>query len=145
MEFRLHSVVKFIDVKRFYEKLFLKNRSDIPIPVEKKFRAVFRRPVGVEWMVTGNDYEALFHENKLEHIARFDGSGNLLELRTNIAPLDMASIKNEQVRKMGTLMNYIQIWHADTTTHELIIKKPDLTRILVLLNDNYDIIKEEPL
>lgn len=145
MDFRLHSVIKFMDVKRFYQKLFLSSRFDVPIPVEKKFRAAFRHPVGVEWIVTGSDYEALFHENKLEHIARFDKSGNLLELRTNISPLDITAIKNEEVQKMGSLMNYIQIWHADSTTHELIIKKPDLTRILVLLNDNYEIIKQEPL
>lgn len=95
--------------------------------------------------MTGNDYEALFYENKLERIARFDQSGNLIEVRTNISPMDTAALKNDQVRQMGDLMNYIQIKRGERTTHELIIRRPDHTRLLILLDDTYAIIRQEPL
>lgn len=145
MDNRLYNVFKSFNVKRFYINLFHHAQSDVPPAVEKKFRKIFHHPVDVEWMITGNDYEALFYENKQERIARFDQSGNLVEVRTNISPLDPQSISNSTIREMGDLMNYIQIKRGDTTTHELIIRKPDLSRFLVLLNDNFEIIRKEPL
>ena len=145
MDFRLHNVSKYFNVKRLYLNLFKRSTSDVPPPVEKRFRKIFNHPVDVEWMVTGSDFEALFYEKKQERIARFDKSGNLLEVRTNITPLDSALIANEGVRQMGELMNYIQISRGDITTHELIIRKPDLTRILVLLNNDFEVIREETL
>jgi hypothetical protein len=42
-------------------------------------------------------------------------------------------------------MNYIQIRKGESTTHELIIKKADLSRMLVLLNDNFEVIRQETL
>lgn len=145
MDFRLHNVSKYFNVKHLYLNLFKRTSSDVPTPVEKRFRKVFNHPVDVEWMVTGSDFEALFYEKNQERIARFDKSGNLLELRTNISPLDSTLISNEAVRQMGDLMNYIQIRRGETTTHELIIKKPDLTRILVLLDNDFEVIREETL
>ncbi len=145
MEYRLHNVSKFLNVKRLYLNLFYHPKSDVPVVIDKQFRRQFRHPVDVEWMMTGNDYEALFYENKQERIARFDQAGNLLELRTNISPLDALAIKNDEVREMGTLMNYIQIKRGGLTTHELIIRRPDKTRLLILLDDRYEIIRMEPL
>ena len=145
MDFRLHNVQKYFNVKRLYLNLFTSGDSDVPPVVEKKLRKIFNHPVDVEWMVSGNDFEALFYEKKQERIARFDRAGNLLEVRTNITPLDSSAISNTAIREMGDLMNYIQIQRGGSTTHELIIRKPDLTRVLVLLNDDFEVIREEPL
>ena len=145
MDFRLYNVSKILNLKRFYSNLFHHTSSDIPQKVEKTFKKTFHRPVDVEWIVTGNDFEALFYENKQERIARFDPSGNLIEVRTNITPLDQHAIVNPTVREMGDLMNYIQIDRSGNITHELIIKKPDFTRILVLLNDKFEVIRQESL
>ena len=145
MDLRLHHISKYLNVKRFYLNLFHHSRSDVPTLVEKQFRRSFHKPVDVEWMMTGNDYEALFYEQQKERIARFDPSGQLLEVRTNISPLDSSPINNLTVKEMGDLMNYIQIKHGENTTHELIIRKPDQTRMLILLDDNFEIVRQEIL
>ena len=145
MDPRLHNVSKILNVKRLYMNLFMKTDSDIPASVEKKFRKVFHHPVDVEWINSGDHFEALFYERKQERIARFDKAGNLVEVRTNISPLDPTVIHNTYVREMGELMNYIRIERGGATTHELIIRKPDLSRVLVLLNDDFAVIREESL
>jgi len=145
MDLRLHHISKYLNVKRFYQNLFHHTRSDVPNPVEKQFRRSFHKPVAVEWMMTGEDYEALFYEQQKERIARFDPTGKLLEVRTNISPLDSSLINNLTVKEMGDLMNYIQIKRGEHTTHELIIRKPDQTRMLILLDDNFEIVRQEIL
>ena len=132
-------------MKNFYQKILIHNTAIIPSSIEKRFRDFFRHPKCVEWSKTGDHFEALFFENSHEKIARFDQSGKLLEIRTNQPPLEFAAPENHPVRAKGDLMNYIQIQSGKSSFHELIIRKPDLKRILVFLDDRYEIIREELL
>ena len=132
-------------MSNFYQKLFTRSNADIPLPVDRKFRMLFKRPVSVEWMRTGTDFEALFYENEQEKIARFDSNGNLKETRINHKPLEFPDSQNPEVTALGIVMNFIEIRKEATVNYELILRKPDLSRLFVLLNDQFEIVRQEPL
>jgi len=145
MNSRLYNTTKFFDLKSFYQKLLHLSKTKIPTIIENRFQELFKDSKSVEWSKIGDDFEALFFQNNLEKIARFNLAGYLLEVRTNFAPSDFSASDNYPLKEKGKLMNYIQILRGDQLYYEMIIKKPDMKRILVLLNDRYEIIKEEIL
>ncbi|MCB0806405.1 MAG: hypothetical protein KDC05_11450 [Bacteroidales bacterium] len=132
-------------MKKIFQNLFTSEYSDIPPVVEKKFKSLFKQAESIDWMYVGNEYEALFYENKLEKIARFNPEGTLVEIRINHAVSDFPQSAVVQYIREGTVMNYIEIIKDNKKLHELIVKNESMNRFLVLFDENFEVIKQSSL
>ena len=132
-------------MKKIFQHIFRNDNPEIPRIVEKNFKSLFKHANSIEWISSSNEYEALFYDKGIEKIARFSSNGSLIEVRVNHSPQDFDRFRLSPQYFESTIMNYIEINKEDSTFHELIIKQADFKRLLILLNNKYEIVKEEVL
>lgn len=63
--------------------------SQIPSVVENTFKSQFPNATDVEWESYGDNFEVDFEVKKIDHSARIDKTGNLLEYKYEIANSDL--------------------------------------------------------
>lgn len=132
-------------MKRLIKNLFQRKNLKIPDDVLKRFTNSFHKSINIEWSKTGKAYEALFYENELEKIARFDKKGNLIEIRTNISTSDLPNDLISLATSHGELMNAIQILRDELTFHEIIVRQDAVKRYILLVDQYGEILKKEKL
>lgn len=59
--------------------------SEVPSVVENTFKTHFPNATEVEWELYGEDFEVDFEVNQIDHSARIDNAGNMLEYKYEIA------------------------------------------------------------
>ncbi len=128
-------------IKNFFQKKPLK----VPQSVVTGFSRVFDHSVNVEWSKAGKVFEALFYDNEIEKIARFDKLGNLIEIRTNISPTSLPEPAKTIAASRGEIMNAILINRGNNIFYEVIVRKNPVIRILLLLNDKAQILSKKVL
>jgi hypothetical protein len=132
-------------VKSLIKNLFLRKTLQPPLPVLKSFADSFQDTINIEWSKTGRVYEALFYEQEIEKIARFDKKGKLLEIRTNIAPSNLSEPARSAAFNNGEIMNVIKINRENKVFYEIIVRENPVKRILLLLNDQAEILARKVL
>lgn len=132
-------------MKSLIKNLFLRKTLQPPLPVLKGFADSFRDTINIEWSKTGRVYEALFYEQEIEKIARFDKKGKLLEIRTNIAPANLSEPARSTAFNNGEIMNVIKINRENKIFYEIIVRENPVKRILLLLNDQAEILARKVL
>ncbi|MBM3436325.1 MAG: hypothetical protein FJY07_08950 [Bacteroidetes bacterium] len=128
-------------MKRLIKNLFQRKSLRLPLTVVKGFQHHFPSNVNVEWSKIGKIYEVLFYENETEKIARFDKSGNLVEVRTNISPDSLPDFIKSVAESKGEIMNSIQINKPDSLFYEVIVRENPLKRIMLLMNEKTEILE----
>lgn len=111
----------------------------------KGFTDTFHNSINIEWTKTGKVYEALFYENELEKIARFDKKGKLIEIRTNIAPNSITGKVKSAAVSIGEVMNVIEIKRSDEILYEIIVRENPVKRILLLINEQAELLTKKVL
>lgn len=91
---------------------------------------------GIEWHTVDDRFEARFIQDGKEMIAVYSAQGRLLEHRTNLPrdplPHSIASLKG----KWGEVMSLISITRSQTLNYEIVFRKPDHTRYLVVTDED---------
>ncbi|MCW0483383.1 hypothetical protein [Gaoshiqia sediminis] len=135
-----------MDIKNFFHKILSGNKAIVvPTTIKEAFSGRFNSPLNTEWAKVGDQYEAVFYKDELEHIARYNVAGVLQSLKVNLQLDTVPQPIRETARQHGELMNAITIQRANETTYELIVRDDQLTRFTLLLNSNGEVIEKEKL
>ena len=135
-----------MEIKNFFQKIFSGSREpDLPKPVRNKFEARFSESINVEWQKTGEQFEAVFYRDDLEHIATFDADGSVVCLKINLPLTVLPELINQNARKEGELMNAIRIECKDEIQYEMIVRDEMLVRYTLLLNVEGKILNKKQL
>lgn len=121
-------------MKNILSKIFHFSTVTLPAEVKSSFSEKFGESLNVEWIQTDDFFEAIFYLEDFEHIARFDSTGKILNLKKNL-PIDAAPLHiKEKAAKHGELMNVIEIFEDEIVGYELIVRDEELIRFSLLLN-----------
>lgn len=135
-----------MEIKNFFQKIFTGSREvEVPKAVKQKFEERFSQSINVEWQKTGDNHEAVFYLDDLEHIATFQPDGFVFCLKINQPLSQLPENLLEAAGKEGELMNAIKIECKGILQYELIVRDNELQRYFLLLNETGDILKKEKL
>lgn len=122
-------------MKNILNKLFRFTNVSLPEQVKNSFFEKFGDSINVEWIQTDDSYEAIFYLEDIEHIAHFDCTGKLLNLKKNLSLHTIPEHIREKAAQHGELMNAIEISEDEIVGYELIIRDETLIRFSLLLNE----------
>ena len=132
-------------MKNILSKIFKFTNVTLPAPVKMEFAVKFGESLNVEWLQTDDFYEAIFYLEDIEHIARFDSSGKILNLKKNLSIQSTPSHIQQKAAVHGELMNVIEIREDEIVGYELIIRDETLIRFSLLLNEKGGLIQKSKL
>lgn len=112
-------------------KIFGLNTTSPAKQIRQGFEKHFPDARNIEWTSHKKYHEAIFYEEDIEKIARFDNEGNLNETRINIAPADIPSWLGDKTSKELEIMNCISVLTKEGTAYELIVRDRDLNRYVM--------------
>lgn len=135
-----------MDAKNFFQKIFSTNKgTQTPPLIKEQFNQQFEQPMNVEWQKTGDQFEAVFYKDDMEHIARYSATGELTCFKVNL-PLEQVPENIAATAKLhGELMNVIRIECEKMIKFELIVRDEALIRYFLLISPNGEVIEKEKL
>ncbi len=109
------------------------------------FNENFSNAKNVEWHNRKTYYEAVFYKDKIEHIANFTLSGDLIEYK-KFLPADYlpAPIK-EQALSRGEIMSSVLKNKGNALRYELIIRDFEKKRFVIIFTDIGEVIEVRKL
>lgn len=135
-----------MDAKNFLSKILAGTKmSGTPKAVKQAFAKTFNSPLNTEWNQIGDEWEAIFYIDEMENIARFQSSGELLSLKTNLPLTQAPDDIKKAVQNVGELMNVIVIKRKQTLMYQLIVRNEKLERFFMLLNSEGEVLEKEKL
>jgi len=132
-------------MKHILSKIFKFTNVNLPTLVKIAFAERFGESLNVEWLQTDDFYEAIFYLEEIEHIARFDANGKILNLKKNLSIHATPLHIKEKAAKHGELMNVIEICEDEIVAYELIVRDDTLIRFSLLLNEKGGLIHKSKL
>jgi hypothetical protein len=132
-------------MKNILSKIFKFSSVSVPDKVTNSFFEKFGDSLNVEWLKTDDFYEAIFYREEIEHIAHFDSTGKLLNLKRNLPINTTPEHIKRKATDHGELMNVIEISEDEIVGYELIIRDAELIRFSLLLNENGGLIQKNKL
>ncbi len=132
-------------MKNIFSKIFNFSNVSIPEAVKNSFSAKYGDSINIEWLQTDDFYEAIFYHEDIEHIAHFDSSGKLLNLKKNLSIYDIPQRIKAKASEHGELMNVIEISEEEIVGYELIVRDEALIRFSLLLNEKGGLIHKSKL
>ncbi len=132
-------------MKNILSKLFRFTNVSLPEEVKNSFLNKFGDSINLEWLQTDDFYEAIFYRKDIEHIAHFDATGKLLNLKKNLPIHEAPEHIKEKASLHGELMNVIEISEEETVGYELIVRDETLIRFSLLLNEKGGLIQKSKL
>jgi hypothetical protein len=132
-------------VKSLIKNLFQRKQFKVPQTVINGFVSAFNHSINIEWSKSGKFFEALFYDNEIEKIGRFDKKGNLIDIRTNISPSSLPEPAKTVASSKGEIMNAIIINKDNKSYYEVIVRENPLLRILLLISENAEILSKKVL
>lgn len=99
----------------------------------------------VEWNNHKGVFEAIFYDNELEKIARFDHEGKLIECRINVSSGDIPAIVKASIGNELEIMNCIVADNNASIFYELIVRNQSLVRFLIIVDEGGAIRSNEKL
>ena len=135
-----------MDVKNFFQNIFSGGKStQVPSSVKTSFAQQFPEPLNTEWQKTGDQFEAVFYKDELEHIARYKANGEMSCLKINLHLDSLPEIVSKAAKIHGELMNAISILCDGDRKYELIVRDPDLNRYFLLITPEGEVSEKEKL
>jgi len=106
----------------------------------------FNNFTNVEWYDKGECVEAIFYKDKLEHIAKFDLKGSLIEYRIYLPKGYLPeNLKEIVTAKGGEIMNVIIRNKGNSIEYEVIIRDKELSRYLIRLSEVGGLLEKKKL
>lgn len=135
-----------MDTKNFLTKILAGAKaSGMPKAVKQAFAKTFNSPLNTEWNQAGDDWEAIFYVDEMEHLARFEATGELLSLKINLPLGQLPDNIKKAVQNEGELMNAIVIKRQQKLMYQLIVRNQKLERFFLLLNSEGEVLEKEKL
>jgi len=132
-------------MKNILSKIFKFSSVSLPEAVKNSFSEKFGDSINVEWLQTDDFFEAIFYHEDIEHIAHFDCTGKLLNLKKNLSVHDAPVHIKEKAAQHGEIMNVIEISEEEIVGYELIVRDEGLIRFSLLLNEKGGLIQKSKL
>ncbi len=132
-------------MKNILGKIFKFTNISVPSVVKKAFNEKFGDSINAEWLQSEDFFEAIFYSDEIEHIAHFDSSGKLLNLKKNLTIHTIPDQIREKASVHGEIMNIIEIKEEEVVGYELIIRDKELIRYSLLLNEKGGLINKSKL
>lgn len=132
-------------MKNIFSKIFKFSNVSLPEAVENSFFEKFGESINIEWLHSDDFYEAIFYLDEIEHIAHFDPSGKLLNLKKNLTVQAAPEHIKKKAAQHGELMNVIEIREDEIVGYELIVRDEALIRFSLLLNEKGGLIQKSKL
>lgn len=132
-------------MKNILSKIFKFSSVSLPAKVKDSFSEKFGKSRNIEWLHTDDFYEAIFYLEEIEHIAHFDATGKLLNLKRNLPIHSTPEHIKEKASLHGELMNVIEIKEEEIVGYELIVRDEALIRFSLLLNEKGGLIQKSKL
>ena len=132
-------------MKNILSKIFHFSSITLPSPVKDSFSEKFGESLNVEWLQTDDFYEAIFYLEDIEHIARFDSTGKIINQKKNLSIHSTPQHIKDKAAVHGELMNVIEICEAEIVGYELIVRDEALIRFSLLLNEKGGLIHKSKL
>ncbi len=132
-------------MKNIFNKILNFSNVTLPSSVKNSFLKKFGNSINVEWLHSDDFYEAIFYLDGIEHIAHFDSTGLLLNLKKNLSLQSIPEHIKKKASFHGELMNCIEISEDDVVGYELIVRDEALIRFSLLLNEKGGLIYKSKL
>ena len=132
-------------MKNIFSKIFKFSNVSLPEAVENSFSEKFGESINIEWLHSDDFYEAIFYLDEIEHIAHFDSSGKLLNLKKNLSVQSAPEHIKQKALQHGEIMNIIEIREDEIVGYELIVRDEALIRFSLLLNEKGGLIQKSKL
>ena len=132
-------------MKNILSKIFNFSSVTLPPPVKESFSEKFGESINVEWLQTDDFYEAIFYLEDIEHIARFDSTGKIINQKKNLPIHSTPQHIKDKAAEHGELMNVIEICETEIVGYELIVRDESLIRFSLLLNEKGGLIHKSKL
>jgi len=129
----------------FFKKRFRPHHSGAPDRIISSLESHFKGVSGVEWSRHNEMWEAIFFDEEITKIARFDDGGKLVEYRVNISPDSIPSPICEAATGEWEIMNCIAVYTSDRLDYELIVRNADLIRYQMWVDSLGNRVKLEKL
>jgi len=135
-----------METKNFLAKILGGTKaSGIPKAAKQTLATTFNSPLNTEWNQAGDDWEAIFYVNEMEHLARIQSDGKLLSLKINLPLTQVPDKIKKAIENLGELMNAIVVKQQQTLMYQLIIRNQKLERFFLLLDSEGEVLEKEKL
>ena len=115
----------------FLKRMMDDGQCEPPDSCLAAFRNAYPGATGAEWHHTNDCFESVFYEDKLEHIARFDANGKLLDHKVFLPDMLLPAKIRKLVAGRGEIMNAVLINKGNRIEYEVIVRDAQLNRKLV--------------
>ena len=118
----------------FLTKIFKRAETRTPKLVKNSLLKHFPEAKNVEWGRYSDLFEAMFYDEDVEKIARFDQNGKLVECRINASFTDIPSFVKSNIEHDYEIMSCIVVYASDSMNYELIVRNSELIRYSLLMD-----------
>ena len=128
-------------MKNYFVKLFQYKKVRPPRHIEQIFKKRFPHALNAEWVKLEKGFESLFHEGETEKIVRFDHTGQLFEIRTNLTFDKLPGNIRQPAETFGELMNAIKIERKSETLFEIIFRDQVFVRYQLIMDETGNVLR----
>lgn len=132
-------------MKRNIFNIFKSSAKSIPGRIKKGLLMHFPNAINIDWTASDNSYEAIFYLEEIEHIAKLSSDGILLEYKKNLWLDEVPEIIGTKAAEHGEMMSAIAIYTGKKVKYEIIIRKKDFNRFLLLYDHQGNLLKNKPV
>ena len=116
-----------------------------PAKCLESFRHAFQDAINPEWHLANGYYESVFYQDQLEHLARFNPDGHLVEHKMFLPePLLPDRIRKQLIRR-GEVMNALLVNKGSCIEYEVILRDQELQRFQLNFSQTGRLLTEEKL
>jgi hypothetical protein len=125
--------------------IFKNSSKSIPDSVKSGLLQHFPKAINIEWNKIDDTFEAIFYLNEVEQIAKLSADGTLLETKKNLWLDEVPQFISVKIGEYGEMMSAIEITSGTEITYEIIIRKSDFNRFLLLFNNQGNLLLYNPV
>lgn len=125
--------------------IFKNSAKSIPDSVKSGLLLYFPNAINIEWNKVDSAYEAIFYLDEVEHIAKISEDGRLLEFKKNLWLDEVPQVIGSKIDEYGEMMSAIEISSGTEKKYEIIIRKKDFDRFLLLFDNNGNLLSYNPV
>jgi hypothetical protein len=130
-------------MKKNIFNIFKNNSKSTPQAVKKGLLMHFPNAINIEWNNSDNKFEAVFYLEEIEHIAKLSPEGILLEYKKNLWLDEVPENIGSKASEHGEMMNVIAIFTGKKVKYEIIIRKKDFDRYLLIFDSDGNLLKNK--
>ncbi len=110
------------------------NKTEVPAQLHSLLLEQFPQAINIDWIKVGDYLEAVFYVDSSEYIAKFDSVGHLENYKVNLLMDAVPHYIKSTAEDYGEIMSTICIYSDQNKGFEVVIRKPDLSREVLLMD-----------